>query len=201
MEYKTFNKNAGLTLAYIDARQVMDRLDEVVGCNNWQCDYKVLDGKMYCGVGIRVAVMDVDLRGEEIIGDHEWVWKWDMGTESEYEADKGEASDAFKRAAVRWGIGRFLYDIKSPQSAPQRATAPVKLDPIKQEFANRAKELMELPKDGFEEIKPKWSTEVTDKMCPECGSVMNKKTNNETGSSFIGCSNYPTCKHTEKEGS
>ena len=38
-----------------------------------------------------------------------WVWKWDCGTESNTEKEKGEASDSFKRACVNWGIGRELY--------------------------------------------------------------------------------------------
>jgi len=40
-----------------------------------------------------------------------WVWKWDCGTESKTDAEKGEASDSFKRAAVKWGVGRFLYEL------------------------------------------------------------------------------------------
>jgi hypothetical protein len=93
-----WRKGPGSTqLAYIDARDVMDLLDEVAGQNNWQTDYKILGDKIYCGIGIFV--------------DDKWVWKWDMGTESDFEAEKGEASDAFKRAGVKWGIGRFLYDI------------------------------------------------------------------------------------------
>jgi hypothetical protein len=100
--YKWRKGPGGTKLAYIDARDVMDILDEVVGPENWQKDYKVLDGKMYCGIAIHIA--------------DEWVWKWDMGTESEFEAEKGEASDSFKRAGVNWGIGRFLYDIDPAKS-------------------------------------------------------------------------------------
>jgi hypothetical protein len=40
-----------------------------------------------------------------------WVWKWDTGNESAMDGDKGQISDAFKRAGVKWGIGRFLYDL------------------------------------------------------------------------------------------
>lgn len=86
-----------LCVAYIDARQARDLLDDVVGPENWKSDYKEVKGNVYCGVGIRV-------------GD-EWVWKWDCGTESNTEREKGEASDAFKRACVQWGIGRFLYEM------------------------------------------------------------------------------------------
>lgn len=82
-------------VAYIDARQVMDLLDEVVGPENWQDRYYDVGKNVYCELAIR-------------IGD-EWVRKSDCGTESQFEGEKGQASDAFKRAAVKWGIGRFLY--------------------------------------------------------------------------------------------
>ena len=86
-------------VAYIDARDVMDILDQVVGTENWQSDFKEIKGNLYAGVGIRLN------------NSIEWVWKWDCGTESNTEKEKGESSDAFKRAAVKWGVGRFLYDI------------------------------------------------------------------------------------------
>ena len=89
----------GNQLAYIDARQAMDLLDEVVGPANWDRQYKEIGGRLFCGVGIKV--------------DGEWIYKWDTGSESNIEAQKGEVSDAFKRAAVSWGVGRFLYSIKA----------------------------------------------------------------------------------------
>ena len=84
-------------LLYKNARVDMAILDETFGEFNWQCDYKELKGNMYCGI----AVLN------EAAG--EWVWKWDCGTESFTEREKGEASDAFKRAGFKWGIGRELY--------------------------------------------------------------------------------------------
>lgn len=84
-------------LLYKNARVDMAILDEEYTPYGWQCDYKELKGNMYCGI----AVID------PIGGD--WVWKWDCGTESNTEKEKGEASDAFKRAGFRWGIGRELY--------------------------------------------------------------------------------------------
>lgn len=82
-------------VAYIDARDAQDLLDEVVGPDKWQSNFKEVAGKVYGGISIK-------------IGD-EWITKWDCGTESNMEAEKGQASDAFKRACVQWGIGRFLY--------------------------------------------------------------------------------------------
>ena len=87
-------------VAYIDARQVQDLLDEVVGAANWQCKYEEHKNNMFCSIGINTHIID---------GVDHWVWKSDCGTESQVEKQKGEASDAFKRAAVMWGVGRFLY--------------------------------------------------------------------------------------------
>jgi hypothetical protein len=92
------NKDNGcILLLYKNARCDMNILDETVGQMNWQRDHKELKGVMYAGVGI----YDTE-RGS-------WVWKWDCGSESNTDAQKGEASDSFKRACVNWGIGRELY--------------------------------------------------------------------------------------------
>lgn len=95
-------KPSATCVAYIDARDVMDVLDEVCGPDQWQDDYKQVDGKLLAGIGIRCQVSD---KGWE------WVWKWDTGSESNIEKEKGEISDSFKRAAVKWGVGRFLYSL------------------------------------------------------------------------------------------
>lgn len=84
-------------VAYVDARQVMSLLDEVVGAANWQDHYREVAGNVYCDLSIKI--------------EGEWVTKSDCGAESNIEAEKGQASDAFKRAAVKWGIGRFLYEL------------------------------------------------------------------------------------------
>lgn len=93
------NKASCSCVAYVDARQVMDLLDEVVGPENWQTEFKELKGVIYCGIGIINE------------GGNSWTWKWDCGTAGDIEKEKSESSDAFKRAAVKWGIGRFLYDL------------------------------------------------------------------------------------------
>lgn len=96
---QSFSKNKPMAqcVAYIDSRDVQNLLDEVLGESGWQDDYKEIDGKIYAGIGIKA-------------GD-EWIWKWDCGVESNQDKEKGQASDAFKRAAVKWGIGRFLYKL------------------------------------------------------------------------------------------
>ena len=87
-------------LLYKDARCDMALLDETVGPENWQCDYDSIDGKLFCTVGIKV------MRTENY---YEWIYKQDVGVPSNMESTKGEASDAFKRACFKWGIGRELY--------------------------------------------------------------------------------------------
>lgn len=94
------DKSKGMALAYIDARDVQDRLNAVCG-DLWQVRTPWSSGnKLACEIGIK-------------IGD-EWIWRGDGAGESDVEAEKGAFSDAFKRAAVRWGVGRYLYDIESP---------------------------------------------------------------------------------------
>jgi hypothetical protein len=93
------DKTKGMALAYIDARDVAERLDNVLGPENWQCDYPHAGSKTVCRIGVR-------------IGD-DWVWKADGAGDTDHEAEKGALSDAFKRAAVRFGVGRYLYDVKN----------------------------------------------------------------------------------------
>ena len=93
--------NAGVELLlYKDARCDMRILDETVGSENWQCGYYERKSTLFCSVGIRVERSD---------GFDEWVSKDNAGAPSNMEAQKGEASDAFKRACFCWGIGRSLY--------------------------------------------------------------------------------------------
>lgn len=104
-ERRTNDKNAkatkGQALAYLDARDVMNRLDEVCGPDKWEDSYvETPKGRLICTIAIKV-------------GD-EWVRKSDGAGDTQVEGEKGAISDAFKRAGVKWGIGRYLYDIESP---------------------------------------------------------------------------------------
>ena len=90
--------NSGCSLLmYKDARVDMRLLDEVVGCMNWKREHEIINGNLYCTVSIY---------NEQT---KEWVSKQDVGVESNTEKEKGQASDAFKRACFNWGIGRELY--------------------------------------------------------------------------------------------
>lgn len=85
-----------ICVPYIDARDVQQRLDEVCGPDRWQNTYDAETGTSSIGIFLN----------------DDWIWKADIGTETYVEKDKGKASDAIKRAAVLWGIGRDLYKIE-----------------------------------------------------------------------------------------
>ena len=92
------NKNGvgAVVLLYKDARVDMNILDETVGALNWKRSHELIGDRLYCTISIR----------DENNG---WVSKQDVGTESNAEKEKGQASDSFKRAGFNWGIGRELY--------------------------------------------------------------------------------------------
>lgn len=94
----TKDGSKALALAYIDARDVMDRLDSAAGPANWRDSYiETPKGRTICTLEIRV--------------DGEWIAKSDGAGDTDVEGEKGSISDALKRAAVKWGIGRYLYDL------------------------------------------------------------------------------------------
>jgi hypothetical protein len=86
-------KTKAMMLVYIDARDVMDRLDEVFGLD-WTDDYKEVKGRIVCTITVN------------------GVSRSDGAGDTDFEAEKGGLSDAFKRAAVKWGVGRYLYDAR-----------------------------------------------------------------------------------------
>ena len=89
------DKTKAIALAYVDARDVMKRLDDVMGLN-WQCRYThVTPQGVVCEIGL-------------LIND-QWLWRANGAGETQVEGEKGAMSDAFKRAAVLWGVGRYLY--------------------------------------------------------------------------------------------
>lgn len=94
---KSKDKQKATALAYIDARNVMKRLDDVVGMENWQDKYiETPTGRLICELSIRTP-------------ENEWITKSDGAGDTNVEGEKGAISDAFKRAAVKFGIGRYLY--------------------------------------------------------------------------------------------
>lgn len=108
---QSVKQNGLVLLLYKNARCDMNILDETVGAENWQREHYECKGNLFCRVGIlceTTTMVDSPnfTHGEKNIN---WVWKSDCGTESNTEAQKGEASDSFKRACFNWGIGRALY--------------------------------------------------------------------------------------------
>lgn len=86
-----------ILVGYVDGRQVQDLLDEVCGPENWSDDYFESKGKQFCRIGIKI--------------NNEWIYKCDSGEPSAMSSTKGETSDSFKRAAVKWGINRSTYKV------------------------------------------------------------------------------------------
>ncbi len=116
---QTVSGNRALAVPFVDARVIQDRLDEVLGVMGWQDSYECLpDGSVVCRLSIRLGA--------------EWITKMDVGGQSEQpdEGDRRKAafSDALKRAAVKFGIGRYLYRLK-----PQW----VDYDPQKRQFLRK----------------------------------------------------------------
>ncbi|WP_312329648.1 Rad52/Rad22 family DNA repair protein [Atlantibacter hermannii] len=87
-------------LAYVTNRAIMKRLDEVCGKAGWRNEYRDIpnNGGVECGISIKV--------------EGEWITKWDAAENTQVEAVKGGRSGAMKRAAVQWGIGRYLYNLE-----------------------------------------------------------------------------------------
>lgn len=101
VKVKQVTEKGAIALIYKTSRVDMDVLDETLGAMNWTTEYCEIKGNLYCGIGIRENA------------EQPFVWKWDCGIESrgddEGNEKKGEASDAFKRAGFKVGIGRELY--------------------------------------------------------------------------------------------
>jgi hypothetical protein len=141
-----------MMLDYVDARYVMDKLDHL-GPENWQDRYVDRDGgSVRCGIGLLI--------------DAEWVWKWDVGTVSDIEPEKGSYSEAFKRAAVKWGIGRDLYGHKAGSSAPagqeRLQAAPAAQEGLQAAVSRAVRSTAPMPDDeppfpGFEVPHGGWS--------------------------------------------
>lgn len=115
------DKTKGIALAYIDARDVMGRLDDVFGMDGWSDSYtETPSGRLVCTLSVLI--------------DGKWINKSDGAGDTQVEGEKGAISDAFKRAAVKFGIGRYLYElpntwvdlenkrIKNPPQLPGWAT-------------------------------------------------------------------------------
>ncbi|MGB1322409.1 MAG: Rad52/Rad22 family DNA repair protein, partial [Vibrio gallaecicus] len=122
---KTKKKDKATALAYIDARDMMERLDAVCGVSGWKDEYITEPPRMIrktkkgwngnpdehwneqiCGrVICKLSIRDPETG--------EWITKSDGAGETNVEGEKGGISDAFKRAGVKFGINRECYGIKT----------------------------------------------------------------------------------------
>jgi len=139
--------NRALAMGYIDARLIQDRLDDVLGVENWQDKYDFLpDGSVVCRLRLKLG--------------GRWITKTDVGSPSE-QPDSGDrvkaaVSDALKRAAVKFGIGRYLYRLPAQW---------VDYDPVK-------KQLVQLPQmPAFAIPKPKPPAPVQPPKAPTPSAV------------------------------
>jgi len=99
--HKTKDGTRVQLLAYVTNRAVMDRFDQVVGPGRWGNEFRPNPlGGLLCGIWVEV-------NGRQ-------VWKWDGAEATKVEPVKGGLSDSMKRAAVQWGIGRYLYKLDTP---------------------------------------------------------------------------------------
>lgn len=94
------DKTKATALAYLDAREVMKRLDDVCGVGGWQTKFTEINNGFICELSLRMP-------------NGEWVTKSDAADQTDIEAVKGGASSALKRAAAVWGVGRYLYYLPS----------------------------------------------------------------------------------------
>lgn len=181
----TRDGDKALALAYIDARDVMDRLDEVAGPANWATTYEeTAKGRVLCRLSLRI--------------DGEWIMKTDGAGDTDVEGEKGAISDALKRAAVSWGIGRYLYDLGNvwapcesydasgkkrwskwlPQATPifakalaavGKPTGPIN-DTTRDWLGAQLQSVSKAPRDLLEHLAPKDLRDITYEQIPDIQS-------------------------------
>lgn len=165
----TQDKKKGLAVAYITARDIMTRLDSVCGPFNWQDKYTVgTNGRTICSLAIRVCRDTIDAADV-----WEWVTKSDGAGETAMDGDKGAHSDAFKRAAVKWGIARYLWEtdnqwvrIKSVGEKSYKIEAD--------ELPNLAASLPRIGEFGMEGNAPETDVETVNTIYTRCVRYANE---------------------------
>lgn len=113
----TKDKTKGLAIPFITNRAVMERLDEVCGIDGWKNEYRILKERTITDRNGEVTgTASSQLCGISVWSEerNEWITKWDGAEDSDIEAVKGGLSSAMKRAAVQFGIGRYLYRLDNP---------------------------------------------------------------------------------------
>lgn len=153
------DKKRGMAVAYMDARAVQKRLDEVVGAFNWKNVYSLWhDNSQICGISIFN-----DDRSE-------WITKFDGAENSDIEPIKGGLSDSFKRAATVWGIGRYLYEMEGIW---------VEIEPKGKSFAIKQNQYSKLESEYNAAVKRIFSIKPTQQAAPKTESPNTETVNNE----------------------
>jgi hypothetical protein len=111
----------GKQLPYVTNRAIQDRLDSVVGPGNWKNEFREW------GIGSPGVLCGLSIRINDGTRDPEWITKWDGAEQTDIEAVKGGLSDAMKRAAVQWGIGRYLYQTETGTAPEKGSSVPRRL--------------------------------------------------------------------------
>lgn len=150
VEWRVQNTNKdhtrGMAVPYIDSRAIQNRLDTVVGVFNWKTEYRPwhqiekgekANASQLCGLSIYCADRQ------------EWIQKWDAAENSDIEPVKGGISDSFKRAAVLWNVGRYLYDLEPVW---------VDVEPRGRSYAIKASEYTRLDREYEAAIKKKFGS-------------------------------------------
>ena len=101
---RNFNENGGYAVPYMDSRAIQNRLDTVLGKDNWQNSFSVVSSGNAKEPTVNVCTISIYYPDRK-----EWISKSDGAGASDIEPAKGGLSDAFKRAASIWGIGRYMY--------------------------------------------------------------------------------------------
>lgn len=196
---QSVKKNGLVLLLYKDARVDMNILDETVGADNWQNKFYEHKGILFCSLGINTnhAIPDIPDR---------WVWKDDAGVESNTEAEKGNASDARKRAGFAWGIGRELYtapltwipsdkcDIENGKCYDRFYVKHIKIQDkkiVELEIYNQSKKCIAYTLGAKQESKANASTKQADApvgfICSDCGAAVDQSMAARTQKAFGVC--------------
>lgn len=139
IQHTNSEKTRGLVVPYVKSRAIQARLDEVAGPYNWRSEYKpwhIINGKasQLCGISVYC-----EERGE-------WIKKWDGAENTDIEPVKGGISDAFKRAAVVWGIGRYLYNLDAVWSDVEvKGKTPVIPEKAMKQLKDRYEKMVKAP--------------------------------------------------------
>lgn len=111
IQSKDKNNEWAIVLAYVTNRAIMDRLDEVFGIEGWSNEFTTApDGGILCGITAYMNEMPIT--------------KYDGAENTKVDPIKGGLSNAMKRSAVQWGIGRYLYELDTSFVKPTQLKPP-----------------------------------------------------------------------------